>query len=119
MTVTQIPKNTPDIVVFLKQCQHIIFLEISCPADINVFEREDEKILKNQPLAREVSTCYGQPVEIVPIVFGHTGVVSCHQLTYVKKLPCFSDNLFQQLQQATLLETLSIFRDINFHFGIT
>jgi len=60
--------------------------------------------LKYQPLAREISSCYGQPVEIIPIVFGHTGVVSCH---------------FQQLQQATLLGTLSILRDINFRFGVT
>jgi len=118
-TDIRILKNRPDIVVFLKQCQRIMFLEISCPADVNVFEKEDEKILKYQPLAREISSCYGQPVEIIPIVFGHTGVVSCRQLTYLQKLPCFSDSLFQQLQQATLLGTLSILRDINFRFGVT
>jgi len=95
-----------------------MFLEIFNPADVTVFEKEDEMILKYQTLAREISTCYGQPVEIVPIIFGHTGVVSCRQLTYLKKLPCFSDSLFQQLQQATLLGT-SILRDIKFHFGVT
>ena len=105
--------------MFLKQCQRIMFVEISCPADVNVFEREDEKILKYQPLAREISNCYGQSVEIVRIVFGHTGVVSCRQLTYLKKLPCFSDSLFQQLQQAAFLGTISILRDINFHFGVS
>ena len=118
-TNIRIANNRPDIVVFMKQCQCIMFVEISCPADVNVFEKEDEKILKYQPLAREVSTCYNQPVEIIPIVLGHTGVVSCRQQTYLKKLPCYSNSLFQQLQQAALLGTISILRDINFQFGVT
>jgi len=105
--------------VFLKQCQHIMFVEISCPADINVFEMEDEKIMKYQPFAREVSSCCDQPVKIIPIVFGHTGIVSCHQKTFTKKLPCHGNNLFQQLQQAALLGAIAILRDINFQFGVT
>ena len=96
-----------------------MFVEISCPADVNVFEKEDEKVSKYQPLAREVSTCYNQPVEVIPIVFGHIGVVSRRQQTYLKKLPCYSSSLFQQLQQAALFGTISILRDINFKYGVT
>jgi len=96
-----------------------LLIDDAAGQDVNVFEKGDEKILKYRPLAREISICYGQPVEIVPIVFGHTGVVSCRQLTYLKKLPCFSDSLFQQLQQTTLLGTISILRDLNFHYGVT
>jgi len=88
-TNIRIQSNRPDVVVFTKKCHQIMFAEISCPADVNVFEREISKYL---PLAREVSACYGQPV--IPIVFGHSGVVSCHQQKFLKKLPCYSDSLF-------------------------
>ena len=43
-----------------------------------------------------------------------TGVVSCCQQVFLKKLPCYSNSLFQQLQQAALLGTISILRDKNF-----
>ena len=106
-------------VLFLKKIHRILFVEISCPADVNVFEKEDEKISKYLLLAREVSTCYSQPVEVIPIVLGHSGVVSCHHQRFLKKLPCYCDSLFQQLQQAALLGTISIIRDTKFHFGVT
>ena len=96
-----------------------MFVEISCPADVNVFDEEGEKVSKYQPLAREVTICYNQPVDIIPIVFGHTGIVSCRQQNYLKKLLCYSDSLFQQLQQAVLLGTISILRDNNFKFDVT
>ena len=96
-----------------------MFVEISCPADVNVFDKESEKVSEYQPLAREVASCYNQPVDIIPIVFGHTGIVSCRQQNYLKKLPCYSDSLFQQLQQAVQLETISILWDNNFKFDVT
>ena len=39
--------NHPDIVV-LKKDQWIVFLEIACPADVNVLDKEDKKVLKYQ-----------------------------------------------------------------------
>ena len=45
-TNIRILNNGPDIVVLMRQCQHIMFVAISCPADVNVFEKEDEKISK-------------------------------------------------------------------------
>jgi len=63
--------------------------------------------------------CHNQPADIIPIVFGHTGIVSCCQENYLKKSLCFSDSLFQQLQQAALLGTISILRDNNFTFDAT
>jgi len=111
-TNIRIPNNIPDIVIFMKPCHRIMFVEISCPADVHVFGKEDEKVTKYRPLARKVSTCCNQQVEVVPIIFGHTGVVSCHQQVYLQKIPCYSNSLFQQLQQAALLGTISILRDI-------
>ena len=105
--------------MFLKNCHRIKFVEISCPADVNVFDKEGEKVSKYQSLARKVAICYNQPVDIISIVFWHTGIVSCRQQSYLKKLPCYSDSLFQQHQQAVLLGTISILRDNNFKFDVT
>ena len=105
--------NRPDIVVYLKKDHQVLFLEISCPADVNVLDKEDEKVSKYQALAREVLMGYHQPVDIIPIVFGHSGVVSCHQSTHLKKLPSYSDRLFNQLQKAAILGTISVLRSIN------
>jgi len=99
----RIPNNRPNIVIFMKRCHRIMFLEISCPADVHVFGKEDQKVIKYRPLAREVSTCYNQPVEVA-VIFGHAGVVSCRQQVYLQKLPCYSNTLFQQLQQTAFLE---------------
>ena len=44
--------------MYLKKDYRILFLEISCPADVNVLDKEDEKVSKYQALAREMSiTC--------------------------------------------------------------
>ena len=66
-TVSQVVRNRPDLIVFMKEAPEKIFLiEVSCPADINVLDKENKKITKYQQLAEEMS---GQPVEVVPVVF--------------------------------------------------
>ena len=64
----------------------IIFFEILCPADINVLIKEWEKLTKYHPFIREFSYCYGQPVDIIPIVFSHSGLVTCKQMSHLKKI---------------------------------
>ena len=112
VTDHMISHNRPDITVFLRRDHHILFAETACPADVNVLAKEDEKILKYQGLAREVSTGYNQPVDIIPVVFGHSGVVSCRQGAHLKRLPLFTDRLFGYLQQAVTLGTVSILRSM-------
>ena len=79
--------NRPDNTVFLRRDHCILFVEIACPADVNILANEDEKIFKYKGLAKEVSTGYNQPVDIIPVVFGHSGVVSCRQAAHLKRLP--------------------------------
>ena len=86
-----ISHNRPDITVFLRRDHRILFVEIACPANVNILAKEDEKILKYQGLAGKVSTGYNQPVDIIPVVFGHSGVVSCCQAAHLKRLPSFTD----------------------------
>ena len=38
--------NLPDIIMFLKRDHRILFVEIACPADTNILDKEDEKVVK-------------------------------------------------------------------------
>ena len=93
--------NCPDITVFLRKDHRILFIEIARPADVATLTK---KISKYQGLAREVSIGYSQPVDIIPVIFGHSGVVY-----YLS----FTNRLFGYLQQAAILGTVLILRSMN------
>ena len=99
------PSNRPDIVLYDFHQQEIFFIEISCPADINVSTKEDEKINKYCSLAADFHQMYNMPVTIIPVVLGCTGVVSSHCLQFLKKIPGFTLKLFGHLQKAVLIGT--------------
>ena len=61
-----------------------------------------------------MNCCYEQPDDIVPIVFGHTGVISKHQWQHLKKIPFFNDFVFDNFQKTALLGTIAIMKSINF-----
>ena len=42
-TNIRVQSSRPEIVVFLKNFHYIMFVEISCPADVNVFDNEGER----------------------------------------------------------------------------
>ena len=94
-----IPCNWPD----LKQDRHILLLEVSCPTDVNVMEKEKQKVGKYLALAGGLAYCYEQLVDVIPVVFGQSGVVSCQQQHCLKRIPLFSELLFHNLQKAALL----------------
>jgi len=104
--------NRPDIVLFAFQQKKIYFLEVSCPGDVNVVLKEEEKIRKYLPLASDFHLMYDMAVEVVPIVFGHTGVVSKKCVKYLQKIPGYCESLFTTLQKATILGTIHILRSL-------
>jgi len=77
-------------------------------------EKEEEKVQKYHALARELSHCYEQSVDTIPVVFGHSSVVSSHNQHHLKRIPFCSERLFQNLQKAALTGTISIMRHLNF-----
>ena len=52
-------------------------------------------------------------MEIIPVMFGVTGVASWNQKEYMKKIPGYTEKLFSMLQLAVILGTTCILRDIN------
>ena len=94
--------NCPDIVLFDYQRKQIYFIEVSCPADINVLLKEEEKSLKYRDLASDFQQMYGMP-----------GIVSSRYLNYLKKIPEFSLRLFAHFQKAVIIGTSHTLRMIN------
>ena len=77
------PSNRPDIVLFDYQHKKILFIEVSCPADPHVLAKEDEKIQKYCALASDFRIMYHMPVKIIPVVIGHSGVISSQCRHYI------------------------------------
>lgn len=57
-----------DIVVFDYLKQVILFIEVLCPADIDVSSKEQEKLHKYCPLALDFCLVYKMPAELVPVL---------------------------------------------------
>jgi len=113
ITVYCIESNRPDIVVFLKEApEKILLIEVPCPADTNVPDKEFNKVGKYQRLAGEKSRTYYQDVVIV---LGITGIVSKQQRSHLEKIPAFNDVLFVNLQKAAILGTVDVLRNINLY----
>ena len=77
-------------------------MEISCSVDANVLDKEDEKVSNYQALTREVSLVTTNHSYCVWSLWDSV-LLSDHIL---QKLPSYSDQLFNQLQQAVTLRTI-------------
>ena len=81
-TANNHPSDCLDIVLYDFCQQQTCFIEISCPADINVITKEDKKTNKYCSLAADLHQMYNMPVTIIPVVLGCTSVVSSHFLQF-------------------------------------
>jgi len=75
--------------LFYLTTRKISFIEVSCPADTNVPSKEKEKLYKHKPPARDFHSMYDMNVDVVPIVTGHTGVLSIQSWDFLESIPEF------------------------------
>jgi len=81
---------------------------------ILIFEKkENEKLHKYQPLANDFHSLYNMPVQIIPIVIGHSGVMASRCWEFLQRIPQFTTGLICHLQKAALLGTIHILHNIN------
>ena len=79
--------NRPDIVIRDKAGKKTYIIDISCPNDINVSEKEQEKITKYSGLRLELGRMWDTECMVVPVVIGSVGVVSENFERYLKMVP--------------------------------
>ena len=112
-SVSHHPSNRPDIVLFDYQNKKILFIEVSCPADPHVLAKEDEKIQKYCALASDFRIMYQMPVKIIPVVIGHSRVISSQCRRYLHDIPGYRDCLLCHLLKATILGTIRTLQTIH------
>ena len=79
--------NRPDIVVRDKKKKKCFIIDVSCPNDINVSEKEQEKITKYSGLRQELGRMWDCECVVIPIVIGGLGVVSENFERYKHMVP--------------------------------
>ena len=79
--------NRPDIVIRDKAGKKTYIIDISCPNDINVSDKEQEKITKYSGLRLELGRMWDTDCMVVPVVVGSVGVVSENFEKYLKMIP--------------------------------
>ena len=79
--------NRPDILVRDKANKLSYIVDISCPCDVNVANKEAEKIAKYGALRKELIKMWGGECTVVPVVVGGLGAVSKDAERHIKSLP--------------------------------
>ena len=90
MTLTtdrDVGANRPDIVIKDKLEKKTYIIDVSCPSDVNVSKKENEKLSKYSGLRVELGKLWNCECEVVPIIIGGLGTVSGKFVDYLRMIP--------------------------------
>ena len=79
--------NRPDIVIRDKLQKKVFIIDISCPSDVNVLNKENEKISKYSALRVELSKMWDCECVVIPVVVGSLGCISHNFSNYLRMIP--------------------------------
>ena len=101
--------SRPDIVVFEKEKRTCKIVDVACPFDTRVVEKEREKVDKYQELKHELKTIWNcSEVTVIPAVIGALGTISKNFHQWIDKID--PNIYFGTLQKACLLGTARTLR---------
>ena len=109
-TDIEIHARRPDIVIVDKNSNETIILDIAIPVDVNIRNKEQEKIVKYQDLAREIRKTWNVSTKVIPIVIGALGTVTDRLEQYLKDIGVTTR--IELIQKSTLLGTARIIRQV-------
>ena len=109
-TNIEIHAKRPDIVMVDKNSNETIILDVAIPADVNIRNKEQEKIIKYQDLAREIRKIWNVSTKVIPIVMGALGTVTDRLEQYLKDIGVTTR--IELIQKSTLLSTARIIRQV-------
>ena len=100
----------PDIIVIDKTSSECHFIEITCPLDWSILERENFKVDKFQDLKREIAKLWNVRPVVIPVVVGALGMVTNRLEGFIRKIGV--DVFVGLLQNACLLGTARILKRV-------
>ena len=121
-TATKVPHNKPDIIIWDRSEKTCSIVEISCPADVNISKKVEEKLNNYGPLVRNMQIMYPEyKFSVAPIIVGALGFVPKCLSKYLRELGfnnTETKRLIRKLQNLSVCGTVKIcktflrFRDI-------
>ena len=109
-TETRIDHNKPDIMLKNKKEKTCQIIDVACPFDTRVKQKEEEKLDHYNELKKYQILKMWKKVAIIPVVIGALGVVSKRFNSYIAALDF--DPGVQPLQKACLIGTARIVRKV-------
>ena len=98
----------PDIVLLDKINASCLIIDVACPFDTRVPDKEVEKITKYQDLKWEIQRIWKCRAKVIPIIIGCLGTISKNHLKWLKEI---SDTIiFDIIQKACLLGSARVLR---------
>ena len=105
-TATKVPHNKPDLMIWDQEAKICSIIEFSCPLDININRKVNEKLENYVPLVRNLQIMYPEyKFQVAPTVIGAMGYVPKCLINYLKMIG-FNENESKVL--LTKLEIKSI-----------
>ena len=86
-TERSVGANRPDIVIRDKKENKVYIIDVSCPSDVNVDVKENEKMSKYSALRVELGKMWRSECVVIPVVVGGLGTVSTKLNDYLKMIP--------------------------------
>ena len=102
--------NRPDIVIRDKGEKKTYIIDISCPSDVNVATKENEKMAKYSALRVELGKMWDCECDVIPVVVGGLGAISYNFETYLKRIPAMLSK--EMCLKITLLGSEKIMRSV-------
>ena len=109
-TANKLDHNRPDVVLINRVLKEWIIIDFSVPWDKNVRDKENEKVTRYSPLAREVRRLHNVFTKVIPIVVGSLGVVSSRLEGYIKAIGL--PDVLGGLQTSSILGTTNILKRV-------
>ena len=111
-TATKVPHKKPDLIIWNRKSKICSIIEFSCPLDININKKTNEKLENYDPLVRNLQIMYPDyKFQVAPIVVGAMGYVSKTLTNYLKMIG-FNEKeskaLIPKLQIKSIIGTVKI-----------
>ena len=104
MTDKKITARRPDIIIVDKKNRHTTIIDVSCPADRNIKNKETHKIEKYQDLKIELQRLWNTRIDIVPIVIGALGAITSNLEGYLLRLNTRDININQMQKNSPIAD---------------
>jgi len=107
-TDRQVGANRPDLVIRDKANKKVYIIDVSCPSDVNVIAKENEKIAKYSGLRVELAKMWESECVVIPVIIGGLGCLSEKFTDYINQIP--AEISAELCQKITMLGSEKILR---------